>query len=185
MHIRKWTNSLGALLAGLVISTPAYAAAYFSPLVGGSGGTSYSRSCGSTGVLIGLQAKWGSWIDQLTPVCQKYSSSGTLGQVFTLSRIGGTGGSNIREARCPSGSVVVGLGVLWGSYIDDVEIFCATWNAASRTRSAEVSSRVKTVGRLAVQTKLNCPEGHVAKGLTGKAGSYVDSLSLVCNLWNK
>jgi hypothetical protein len=185
MHTRKWTNSLGALLAGLVISTPAYAAAYFSPLVGGNGGTAYSRNCGSTGVLVGLQAKWGSWIDQLTPVCQKISSSGTLGQVFTLSRIGGTGGSKVREARCPSGSVVVGLRALWGSYIDDVEIACATWNAASRTRSARISSQHELVGRLAILTPLTCPENHVAKGLTGKAGSYVDSLSLVCNSWNQ
>jgi hypothetical protein len=186
MHTCKWPMVLGAMLAGLVASMAAHSAAYVSPLVGGGGGTAYSRGCGSLGVLVGLQTKFGSWIDQITPVCQQFSANGTIDDIFTLARIGGTGGINIEEARCPAGKVLAGLVVRWGTYTNSVELRCASWTASNKTRGTSLSGggTIGTGGGVTT-TSLSCPAGQVGKGLKGKAGIYVDSMSLVCNQWNQ
>lgn len=177
---------LSVAVAGLALSIGARAAAYVSPLVGGGGGDNYTRSCGTGGILVGLQGKFGSWIDQLTPICVQVAANGTLGSTFTLSRIGGTGGLNIEEFVCPSGKILAGLVVRWASFINTVELRCASWDTANKSRGATLSG-AGTVGSSGgvTTTSLTCPGSQVAKALKGKAGIYVDSLSLVCNAWNQ
>lgn len=187
MDMFKQATFLGILLVGAAISTPARAADYVSPSVGGAGGTAYSRDCGANAALVGLQGRFGMWIDQLTPVCQAISSNGALGQIFTQARIGGSGGSTAAEARCSTGKVVTGARVRWGAYIDRLNLLCATWDPA--TKSARNDGQLmQFLGRgdsIAQSTDLACPTGQVGKGLKGKAALYVDSLALICNVWNQ
>lgn len=178
---------LGILLAGAAISALALAADYVSPLVGGGGGTAYSRDCGANAALVGLQGRSGLWIDQLTPVCQLISGTGVLGQIFTQARIGGSGGSHAGEIRCQAGRVVTGARVRWGAYIDKINLLCATWDPATkRTRNdGELIQYLGNGSSLGTLAQLACPAGQVGKGLKGKAALYVDSLALVCNIWNQ
>jgi hypothetical protein len=175
------------LLVGLVVSTTANAAAFITPLVGGSGGSSYTRSCGTSAVLVGVQVRYGAWLDQMTPICRRFNADGTLGTDFTLSRIGGTGGGTVEQGSCPTGKLLTGLSVRWGTYIHQVILFCASWNAATKTRGSAtmVDSTLGSNYGGSSSTGLGCPSGQVAKAIKGKAGIYVDSLSMVCNAWNK
>lgn len=175
----------GAMLA-LMVSMSAHGASYVSPQVGGAGGTAYSRGCGAGALVVGVQARWGMWLDQMTPVCQSIASNGNLGSVFTLARVGGTGGSKAGEVTCASGQVVAGVVVRWGMYVDYIFLKCASWSAASKTRGTSyTNSSYLGIDGTGTRTELLCPAGQVAKGFKGKAGSFVDSLSLVCNAWNQ
>lgn len=186
MNFQRLSGMASALAAGFVISAAVHAEAFVTPLVGGSGGSSYTRSCGVSAVLVGIQVRFGSWIDQLTPVCRPIAANGALGNAFTLARIGGTGGINIEQANCPTGKVVAGVVARWASFIDSVELRCATWDAASKTRSSSTTSGgTAGAGGGVTTTSLSCPAGQVAKAFKGKAGSFVDSLSVVCNAWNQ
>lgn len=186
MRTTKGARFLGIWLAGAVFCMPAVAADYVSPLVGGGGGTAYTRDCGANAALIGLQGRWGLWIDQLTSVCQSIGSTGALGQIFTQARIGGSGGRYSGETRCPAGRVVIGARVRWGSYIEKINLLCAAWDPA--TKNARNGELIQILGNFKSTTTVDdlaCPTGQVAKGLKGKAGFYVDSLALVCNMWNQ
>lgn len=188
MPARIRMGALGAIIAALMIAPSAIAAEYVSALVGGGGGTAYNRDCGSNRVLIGLQGKWGFWFDQLTPVCQAIAADGTLGEITTLSRVGGAGGNNAGEKRCTAGRVLAGFKASWGTYVDRLRLSCVTWMPATKARGTTILDPPPTLGStglLKSETHLFCASGKLAKGIRGKAASYVDSLSLVCNAWNQ
>ena len=175
----------------LAIAPAARAAEFVTSAVGGSGGISYGRDCGAGGVLIGLQAKWGFWIDQVTPVCKAIAADGTLGAISTLGRVGGGGGGSVGTRMCPDGKVLIGLATKWNVYVDNIALICQNWNPPTKTRGAPSSiastSGMGSSGPFKHSSSLLCPNeaGKVAKGIRGKANVYLDSLALVCDAWNQ
>lgn len=186
MQLFRKASLWGATVAGFVVAATAHGADYVSPLYGGGGGNAYIRDCGANAALVGLQGRYGMWIDQLTPVCQSIGSTGTLGQIFTQARVGGSGGTNTGEVRCQFGKVVTGARIRSGSYIEKVNLVCSTWDPATKAPSGlgEVIQFLGTDARTPLSGPA-CPAGQVGKGIKGKAAIFVDSMALVCNVWNQ
>ena len=189
MSGRFHSGFLSACVLALAIAPAVQAAEFVTSAVGGSGGISYDRDCGANRVLIGLQAKWGFWIDQVTPVCMAIASDGTLGTTSTLGRVGGGGGSSVGTRMCPDGKVLIGLATKWNVYVDNIALVCQNWNPPTKTRGAPssiaTSSGMGSGGPFKHSSSLLCPSDKIAKGIRGKANVYLDSLALVCDAWNQ
>ena len=161
---------------------------YKGPVWGGTGGTqSYNLDCGSTGVMVGLYGKSGTWVDQIGVHCLTVKSDGSLGNPFTKGPIGGMGGAGA-NAQCPSGSVVGVMAAVSGSFINDVSIQCYAWLAGTRRFDVHQYKGIYGIGDpvspvsfgTVSNAVVSCPEGLVGKAIRGKAGSHVDSMQFVC-----
>ena len=102
------------------------------PVYGGGGGTAFTRTCGTSRVMTGFQFRRGLVIDAIGLLCRPVSSSGALGAESAGSLAGGTGGS-FGTRSCPSGTVVAGGSVEYGSVVETVRIYCREWKAATRS----------------------------------------------------
>ena len=191
MLLRKPLRS-GLLLTVLAL-TRAEAQEYKGPVWGGTGGTtSYNLDCGSTGVMVGLYGKEGTWVDQIAVRCRSVNTDGTLGNYYSRGPTGGSGGAGA-NAQCPSGSVVGVMAATSGSFINDVSVQCFAWIAATRRFDVHqykgiygIGDPVSPVSFGAVSNAVvSCPVGTVGKAIRGKSGSYVDSMQFVCDAWNK
>lgn len=159
-----------------------------SPSWGGSGGTSgYNLDCGNTGVMVGITAKWGLWIDQLGVMCRTVKSNGQLGEFFTKGPVGGQGGDHSGSSKCRDGYVVTTAFGESGLYVDSFRANCKQWDPATRKPTGEAVQDVKiaNVKSFTAYNSFSCEGSAVGKALRGKRGSYIDSLQFVCDLYNK
>src|ERR1051325_5645260 len=74
-------------------------------VLGGSGGTAFSRDCGSGRVLSGVRYRSGMVIDAIGLLCRPVLSDGTLGPESTVGTLVGGAGGTIASASCPSATV--------------------------------------------------------------------------------
>jgi hypothetical protein len=183
----------------------ARATEFASPLLGGSGGTrNYNLDCGPSGVMIGVTYKSGSWLDALGLICQRVNRDGSLGDQYTRRAVGGSGGTS-RIRRCVDGRVVGGIKVMSGSFVNRLTFYCVPWIASTKrpenfTLDDPNVQRGKEcrrnscfpIGVLGLppfgSTRSGvflCPGSKVGKALRGKYGTYIDSVSFVCDHWNK
>jgi hypothetical protein len=196
--MRRTTGRLAAraLFALLALTVEeAGAAEYSGPVWGGSGGTrSYNLDCGSSGVLVGVYGKTGSWIDQIGLTCRSVAANGTLGSEFTRGPVGGTGGS-VKSVKCKSGEVVGGIESWSGSYVEKIRLQCDKWRPEYKRIDylAPIDSflfgGLGTTGIFGRTPEHNpmvrCPRDKVGKALRGKHGAYVDSMKFVCDAYNQ
>src|SRR5689334_3107530 len=103
------------------------------PVLGGSGGTAFSRDCGAGHVLSGLRYRSGAVVDAIGVLCRPVLSNGSLGPESTVGTVIGGGGGTTNVASCPSGMVVSALRVRYGSYVSYAIITCRSWHADTRT----------------------------------------------------
>lgn len=93
--------------------------------------------------------------------------------------IGGTGGQPF-DLICGSNKAVVGMKGRAGGYLDALSVACASVNNDGKIKSGTTTwttTRGGSGGSLF--GPLLCPERPV-KHLTGKGGSWVDSLKMIC-----
>ena len=102
------------------------------PVHGGSGGTAFTRSCGSGKVLTGLYGRQGFLVDAFGILCRPVNANGTLGSESAVGSLAGGGGGTSASASCPSGSVAVSLTMRAGTYVNYVALFCKRWDPATR-----------------------------------------------------
>lgn len=190
------SHCIGKLGLSLLLLTTARqlgAQEYKGPLWGGTGGTrSYNLDCGSTGVMVGLYGKDGTWVDQIAVRCRTVNSDGSLGSYYSKGPTGGSGGAGA-NAECPSGSVVGVMAATSGSFINDVSVQCYAWIASTRRFDHHqykgiygIGDPVSPVSFGAVSNAVvSCPEELVGKAIRGRSGSYVDSLQFVCDAYNR
>lgn len=155
---------------------------------GGSGGTRlFNFDCGPSGVMIGLVAKWGAWLDQLGIMCRRVGSDGTLGSVFTIGPTGGSGGTTSVTKRCSDGEVIRGFGSYTGSYVNQLFFTCQKWNPSKKQR--EGNSTIHSVGKWGYgvsENSFGCQgNNYVVKKIYGKSGIYIDRVQIICREWNK
>ena len=106
---------------------------------------------------------------------------------YVSARVGGGGGTAYNRD-CGSNRVLIGFKANWGSYVDRLRLLCVTWMPATKARGTTILDPPPTLGStglLKSETQLSCGSGKLAKGIRGKAATYVDSLSLVCDYWNQ
>ncbi|MGB0910067.1 MAG: hypothetical protein ACPGYT_06865 [Nitrospirales bacterium] len=172
---------------------------FVSPMYGGSGGKrSFNLDCGSRGVIVGILGKAGTWVDALGVICQRINSNGQLGTEFTSKTVGGKGGK-VKFRRCPEGQVMGSGSARAGSFIEMISMGCFNWDPANKQRRGRAADAVFLGPRKGLfddstfissnpdarDSRTICPRAKVGKALRGKYGTYIDSLRIVCDEWNR
>jgi hypothetical protein len=148
-----------------------------------SGGMPFSYQPPTPGfALVGLIVRAGHWIDQVAPVFAELLEDGTLGTEMQGPAYGGWGGS-ICELRCAPGYVVTGIQTRSGNYVDAVRLLQSKWDGGTLdTTTTRWSPWVGAPNMGGVERMERLVEPHgaaVAVGIAGRAGSYVDNLTLL------
>lgn len=185
--------SLGAVVLA-VCAVPLAWSPPAGPAAADSG--SYSYNCPSSYVLIGVAGRQGSWMNAAWGICGRIRSNGTLnsGDRRVTTRAGGLGGTGGGKV-CPPGKVLVGFTGTHGiapvvggiristpTYVHTIRtITCSTWDPTNRVATGGAYSYTafptKDPGEY-IQTL--CKYGTLGTGISGKAGSYLDTFSVKC-----
>ena len=128
---------------------------------GGGGGGDYAMNCPS-GMMKNISGRGGWWVDQLKGNC----TDGT-----TLNPVGGQGGGPVDTADCPSG--YTGVDVTYGQFVGKVTPKCG--GAPTTPIGGGLGSGGGQSG------SFDCPGAGKITGISGKAGSYIDSMKVTCS----
>ena len=81
---------------------------------------------------------------------------------------------NHYQASCQNGGKATGIQVLFGNYVDSIQLSCG----------GLVTNRIGGTGGTNFNSlgTMNCPNGYVAKGLKGRVGPVIGSISLFCTM---
>jgi hypothetical protein len=152
------------------------------PVLGGSGGTSFTRDCGPGRVMTGLRYRTGTVVDALGLLCRPVASDGTLLPETTVGTLVGGGGGNSGTVSCPSGHVVVGAKMYYGLYVDGVALVCRSWVPSTRSWSSANGS-VVVLGTSAPSnaTETCGAAAQPAHAIRGRSGSFIDALGFTCD----
>ena len=155
------------------------------PSFGGSGGMAFTRECGNGRVLTGLRGREGMVVDAIGLLCRPVNASGALGEETSVGSLAGGGGGITKVMSCPTGHVVAGLRIKYGTYVDMISLHCKTWTASTRTYSG-VIYLMNLIGRGGVAggdvTASNCGSNRQpASGIHGRASGLVDATGLTCD----
>jgi hypothetical protein len=146
----------------------------------GSGGLPFHCQHPGTGfALVGLTVRAGHWIDQVTPIFAELLDDGTIGPELTGPSFGGFGGGT-QELRAAPGWLVSGIQTRSGHFVDALRLRLARWDGASLDPSdgrwtpwvGGAFGGVERADRL-IETPA------VAIGIAGRAGAFVDNLTLI------
>lgn len=153
-------------------------------VVGGSGGSAFTRDCGPGRVLTGIRGREGMQIDAIGILCAPVLSSGQLGPTSTQGTLAGGSGGQFKELRCASGAVVVRLEVNYGTILNQIVVGCRPWNASTRKFEGATES-VFEIGSLRLQDPwllLTCEaKTQPGAGIRGRSGLLVDAIGLICD----
>lgn len=178
------------LVGGLVLISTAAVAQDFPrqelAVMGGSGGTAFSRSCPVGSVLTGVRARVGLAIDAIGIKCRAVQANGSLGSESNVgTMVGGSGGSSF-SGSCPVGSVIRSqMGTDDGvTIISYLTLGCYAWSASTRTVGSVQTKDIRVFtpavhGLFAPSFCLR--DAQPARAIQGRAGSLVDAFGLICN----
>ena len=161
-----------------------------SPTYGGIGGQPFDDVCTTDEALVGLNLVGGSQLSSIShiqavcaPISLDAQCAVAIGAPVSLVDHGSTPGTP-QPLTCPSGSVVVGVRVSTGLFVNAIEIDCAPLvhdpAGTTFTRGAVV-----TVGSLGgnggmANPPYACPDGQVANELAGGTGGWLQSVRIGC-----
>jgi len=109
------------------------------------------------------------------------SGAGSALQAQNTATIGGAGGLSY-SLKCPESQVLVGVGVIYGQWLDKVTGHCKPVDLNDGSTGSTVSL-TSSVGKYHVGgngTSAVCPSGYAVKGFKGNAGWYVHQITLIC-----
>jgi hypothetical protein len=174
--------ALAVVACAAVFASPAGAVVVPTAQVGGSGGTAFTQTCPNGEILSGLQGTSGTLIDSVESICTKLD---VLGDNFTdpvvLSSHGGSGARGY-DLECPKGWAVTGLTGRSGSFVDRVQLICAPvqLDGTVLLGAAEKVDPFSAGGTGGSAFTIHCPGTTPARGIDGRAGTFVDRLGLGC-----
>ena len=186
------TRLFGAVLIGGIVlaaagavSTRLDASMVFEdlPLIGGIGGSAFSRECPDDHVLTGLRYRRGMLVDGIGIQCRPIRADGTLGsQVNSGSMAGGNGGT-YGTASCPSGQVVAEeSGLSSGVGISKLYFYCYKWVPATKIFDGARDETLVVNGSGNTLTMHKCTSAsQPATGIKGRHGAIVDAAGLHCS----
>jgi hypothetical protein len=195
---RGWSHIHWLLLPLMLIGmlsnahgqAPGAAVSYLPPL-GNQGGNQYQVQCGPMQNLMGFELRVGIYVDAIRPVCVvTYGAIATGDQVVAPNWNGDNGGHPIRLL-CPTSTPIV-IGIEASEtlpnhqsteFISAIHLYCG--QAIPTQASPSLPSAVfdgqgnpdNGNGSLGHQT---CPDGQVAVGVHGRAGTYLNAVGLIC-----
>jgi hypothetical protein len=153
------------------------------PVLGGSGGSAFARSCGAGRVLTGLRVRAGLSLDAIGLLCRPVNADGSLGSESTVGTLAGGGGGTADFDSCPAASVAVGARIFYGTYVDGVILFCHAWDKSTRRFGSSKVYEVK-VGRTTMSTLRTtlCEQPtQPMVALRGREASLVDAVGFICD----
>jgi hypothetical protein len=155
------------------------------PVFGGTGGSTFSRSCGSGKVLTGLQYRASAVVDALALLCRPVGADGRLGtQSAVGSYVGGTGGTQ-GVAACPSGRVVAVASIRHGWFVDRITLGCRKWDFNTRRwlTDAQGGVEIVTIGGIGGTDNISECEStrQPVRSIRGRAASFVDAIGFTCD----
>lgn len=149
----------------------------------GPGGSPFTLLAPQPGfALVGVRLRVGDWVDRVEPLFAEMLDDGRLGVEAAGGAAGGEGGLRVEELRAPAGHVVTGLQTRSGSYVDAVRLLVTRWSGGLRASATTWTPWLggRAGGGVLREARLAVPQGRsVAVGVTGRAGRFVDALSLV------
>jgi hypothetical protein len=156
------------------------------PLVGSSGGNSFTRDCPANHVLSGIRYRRGLVLDAVGIKCRPIRNDGTLGSEISVGTMTGGNGGTAGSESCPSNTAIVSqAGASQGGVgVGILVLGCFEWFPASRSwgGSRLTHLAIKTGGALPALVTSTCSSGsQPATGIRGRHGSVVDSFGLRCN----
>jgi hypothetical protein len=132
--------------------------------------------------LVGLVVRAGHWIDQITPLFAELLEDGTIGPQMRGPSYGGHGGT-VQELQLSPGHVVTGIQTRSGDYVDAVRLLQAKWDGSTiEMTTAKWTQWIGAPNMGGVERIERLVEpvgGAVAIGIAGRAGRYVDNLTLI------
>lgn len=153
---------------------------------GGPGGGAFELACPAGSVMTGLLARHGAWIDALAPVCSRWvARSETLGEIGRQPFAGGGGGGEA-FIRCAGRRGVVTAVRLAQAENEDhsvghLVLDCGDYKRPERFwNKLGGSADYFGQGQRGPSTLKWCGPGHVAAGIYGRSGAFVDRLGLLC-----
>jgi hypothetical protein len=160
-------------------------AAQVLPVLGGSGGTSFSRSCGSGKVLTGFAYRASAVVDGLQLLCRTVGADGRLGTQSTVgSYVGGSGGTQ-GVASCPLGRVVSIASIRHGWYVDRITLGCRKWDPSARRWLTDAQGGVEILAIGGIGGTENTEEcestRQPVRAIRGRAASFIDAIGLTCD----
>jgi hypothetical protein len=148
------------------------------PTHGGSGGSRFRLDCGDDKVLIGVSGRKGQWLDQIKGRCTKVSSNGKwVGNWDVTESAGGNGGTDF-TVTCPRDTAIQGISGKHDWYVNSIALRCRPLGNSGS------DSTIRVKGSQSGNKSFNlesCANSKPARGFRGKAGSYIDSIGLVCH----
>jgi hypothetical protein len=166
---------------------------YISNSIGYPGGSPNRLVCpDSAPYMVGVEGRFGNWIDAIAPLCTGYNASGRWNQGAGLAgpSAGGTGG-HPDNFTCPMGSHITRFRVDANEtdkkanrlpHVFSVGFKCGDsvngWLDTPFTNPwADCSDCLQIVSP---GDELNCPDGLIARGMQVSAAEYVNSVALIC-----
>lgn len=182
-------RSILLVMAYGVIPLATYSAALptqYLPIWGGGGGSGFTRSCGDGRVLTGLQYRAGLVVDAVGVLCRPVQANGQLGSQTTVGSLAGGGNGTADSRSCPTGQVVMGASIVFGSFVDGISLVCRGWNASARIFTVP-DPKILQIGadrpRPGGNIRGNTCEANTqpAVGIRGRASALVDALGFFCD----
>ena len=173
----------GALLSPHTLSARARSLAESLPLIGGSGGNSFTRDCPRGSVLTGVRWRTGLALDGIGIACSPVRSDGTLGPAVDVGTMAGGNGGTAGRGHCQTGVVAAQGGSSAGVSLDGLFLRCFFWYPASRSYGGTSVSdiEVKKPAAIPFWNFTQCRDGTApATGIYGRHGSLVDAVGLKC-----
>ena len=194
-----YRNIIAVLL--VIIAGPTFAQhQQVLPPIGGPGGGAFQAACVRGEILVGVELRVGDDVDAIRPVCATPTSPTNIS--YSIGRGSFYGGDSGRPSTltCPAAAPAVnGIEVGYEGQvhviINNVHLFCSLalpdqplTNYPSQVFDGPAI--IETDHDLfkaseAVPLKFGrawCPPGLVAVGVTGRSGSWLDALSLICDV---
>jgi hypothetical protein len=151
------------------------------PIWGGSGGTAFSRSCGSGRVLTGLRYRKGLYLDAVGLLCRPVNADGSLGSETTVGLLAGGGGGSPGVTSCANGYVVGAATISYGDLVVGLRIHCYTWVKGTRSMGTFFTIvGISGSGSSSAVEKCEAVSQPVV-AMRGRAGLVVDAVGFTCN----
>ena len=132
--------------------------------------------------LVGLAVRAGHWIDQITPLFAELLEDGSIGPQICGPSFGGYGG-NVQELHLTPGHIVTGIQTRSGNYVDAVRLLQARWDGTTIDMATAKWTQwigAPNMGGVERTERMVEPAGGaLAVGIAGRAGHYLDNLTLI------
>lgn len=191
LGFRLWPSLTRRILVAALCVVPSWTIARVAadlppqllPILGGSGGSSFTRSCGTDKVLSGLQYRAGLVVDAIGVLCRQVLATGALGTQSAVGTLVGGGGGTAGTINCPSGTVVTAAKITFGTYVDDVEIHCRTWyRDLRRWGGGATEVRIRNVSEAKRHEWQQCEStAQPVVAIRGRARELVDAIGFTCD----